>query len=89
MARVAGKLDITELKHSITSLDLSSNLVVDSTGLEIWGECEWKRQKHGPSKHRGFVKVDDDTELILRESITPDRTTDENTTLVKVFGDES
>ena len=47
------------------------------------------------------LREDDDTELILRESITPDRTTDvnelasiiqhlpENTPLVKVFGDRA
>jgi len=45
MARVAGKLDITELKHSITSLDPSSDLAVNSTGLKICGEGEGNRQK--------------------------------------------
>jgi hypothetical protein len=30
----------------------SLNMVLDSTGLEIYGEGEWKVRKHGYSKHR-------------------------------------
>jgi hypothetical protein len=31
--------------------------VVDSTGLKIYGEGEWKIRKHGKSKRRHWVKV--------------------------------
>ena len=33
------------------------HLVVDSTGLKIYGEGEWKIRKHGKSKRRHWVKV--------------------------------
>ena len=33
------------------------NLVLDSTGLKIYGEGEWKVRKHGYSKHRTRRKL--------------------------------
>lgn len=33
------------------------HLVVDSTGLKIYGEGEWKVRKHGKSKRRSWIKV--------------------------------
>jgi hypothetical protein len=35
----------------------SINLVLDSTGLKIYGEGEWKVRKHGYSKHRTWRKL--------------------------------
>ena len=35
----------------------SLNLVLDSTGLKIYGEGEWKVRKHGYSKHRTWRKL--------------------------------
>lgn len=35
----------------------SSNLVLDSTGLKIYGEGEWKVRKHGYSKRRTWRKL--------------------------------
>ena len=35
----------------------SMNLVLDSTGLKIYGEGEWKVRKHGYSKHRTWRKL--------------------------------
>lgn len=37
--------------------DRSMNLVVDSTGLKIYGEGEWKVRQHGYSKHRTWRKL--------------------------------
>jgi hypothetical protein len=34
-----------------------SHIVVDSTGLKIYGEGEWKIRKHGSSKRRRWIKV--------------------------------
>lgn len=34
-----------------------SHIVVDSTGLKIYGEGEWKVRKHGSSKRRRWIKV--------------------------------
>ena len=33
------------------------NLVLDSMGLKIYGEGEWKVRKHGYSKHRTWRKL--------------------------------
>lgn len=35
----------------------SMNLVLDSTGLKIYGEGEWKVRKHGYSRHRTWHKL--------------------------------
>lgn len=35
----------------------SMNLVLDSTGLKVYGEGEWKVRKHGYSKHRTWRKL--------------------------------
>lgn len=35
----------------------SMNLVLDSTGLKIYGEGEWKVRRHGYSKHRTWRKL--------------------------------
>ncbi len=33
------------------------HVVVDSTGLKIYGEGEWKVRQHGTSQRRGWIKV--------------------------------
>jgi hypothetical protein len=33
------------------------HLVVDSTGLKVFGDGEWKRKKHGLSHHRSWLKM--------------------------------
>lgn len=33
------------------------DIVVDSTGLKVFGEGEWKVRKHGPGKHRTWRKL--------------------------------
>ncbi len=35
----------------------SLNMVMDSTGLKVYGEGEWKVRKHGYSKHRTWRKL--------------------------------
>ena len=35
----------------------SLNVVMDSTGLKVYGEGEWKVRKHGDSKHRTWRKL--------------------------------
>lgn len=50
------------------------HLVVDSTGLKVYGEGEWKTRKHGWSKRRTWRKlhlgVDADTNMILCHELT-------------------
>jgi hypothetical protein len=50
------------------------DIVVDSTGLKVYGEGEWKARKHGVSKRRTWRKlhigVDPDTGEVVAEILT-------------------
>jgi len=52
------------------------DLVVDATGLKVYGEGEWKTRQHNISKRRTWAKVhlafDADTHEVVAEIITPD-----------------
>ena len=56
------------------------HLVVDSSGLKIYGECEWKVRKHGWSKRRTWRKihlgVDEKTGEITAQVLTDNKTDD-------------
>ena len=56
------------------------HLVVDSSGLKIYGECEWKVRKHGWSKRRTWRKihlgVDEKTGEITAQILTDNKTDD-------------
>lgn len=61
------------------SLDVAKHtgpidVVVDSTGLKVFGEGEWKTRKHGKAKHRTWRKlhlaVNPDTQEIEAEVLT-------------------
>ena len=51
-----------------------TDLVVDSTGLKVYGEGEWKVRKHGVGKHRTWMKlhvaVDEQTQQIEAVTLT-------------------
>ena len=51
------------------------HLVVDSTGLKVYGEGEWKVRRHGWSKRRTWRKlplgVDEATGEIVAQTLTP------------------
>ena len=34
-----------------------TDIVMDSTGLKVYGEGEWKVRKHGAGKHRTWIKL--------------------------------
>lgn len=54
LAKRAAKLDIAlDISHRTGSVDV----VVDSTGLKVFGEGEWKTRKHGVSKRRTWRKL--------------------------------
>lgn len=59
----------------------SLNLVLDSTGLKIYGEGEWKVRKHGYSKHRTWRKLhvgaDPDSGEIQVAVLTGNNTSDD------------
>ena len=55
-------------------------VVVDSTGLKVFGEGQWKVRQHGYSKHRTWRKlhlaVDEETGEILSAKVTKNSETD-------------
>jgi hypothetical protein len=57
-------------------LDKGGNLVVgiDSTGLKVYGEGEWKVRKHGWSKHRTWRKLHVCVDLVTREILSAELT---------------
>ena len=67
----AAKLGIT---IAVARPEGSIDLVVDSTGLKVYGEGEWKVKKHGAEGRRTWRKlhlaVDPETHLIVAQSLT-------------------
>ena len=51
-----------------------TDIVVDSTGLKLYGEGEWKVRKHGAGKHRTWMKLhlaaDETTQQIQAVTLT-------------------
>lgn len=76
LSRRAGKLSI---KIPVTRGE-NLDLVVDSTGLKIYGEGEWKMKIHGKDKRRTWrkyhVAVDPDTMMIVSHELTETKVTD-------------
>ncbi len=75
LAKRAAKLEI--------ALDVADrqgpiDVVVDSTGLKVFGEGEWKTRKHGVSKRRTWRK--------LHLAVNPDTQEIEAEVLTKVLG---
>jgi len=71
LAKRAGKMGIAlDVRRHRGAIDV----VVDSTGLKVFGEGEWKMRKHGKSKRRTWRKlhlaVNPQTQEIEAESLT-------------------
>lgn len=58
---------------SVNKSDIT-DIVVDSTGLKVYGEGEWKVRKHGAGKHRTWMKmhvaVDETSQQIQAVTLT-------------------
>ncbi|MEM9512987.1 MAG: IS5 family transposase [Cyanobacteria bacterium P01_E01_bin.48] len=71
LAKRAGKLGVT-LK--VADKKGAIDIVVDSTGMKVYGEGEWKTRIHGKAKRRTWRKlhlaVDADTHQIVAEVLT-------------------
>jgi len=56
------------------------DIVVDSTGLKVYGEGEWKVRRYGWSKHRTWRKlhigINAETQEIIAEELTENSTSD-------------
>ena len=66
-AKLGIDIDVTKYRGKI-------DMVVDSTGLKVYGEGEWKVKKHGWAKHRTWRKlhlmIDPATHQIIAELLT-------------------
>ena len=71
LAKRAAKLEIA---LAVSKHEGSIDVVVDSTGLKVFGEGEWKTRKHGVSKRRTWRKlhlaVNPETQEIEAEVLT-------------------
>lgn len=72
-----------ELEISLGDFNKSGHIdiVVDSTGLKVYGEGEWKVRKYGWSKHRTWRKLhifmDEKTQMIMEEELTENNVSDD------------
>ena len=77
VSRRKGKLSIT---LPVVPPSGAIHLVVDSTGIKVYGEGEWKTRQHGVSKRRTWRKlhlgVDESTGEILAAVVTPNNVHD-------------
>jgi len=66
------------------------HLVVDSSGLKIYGECEWKVRKHGWSKRRTWRKIHlgvDEKSGEITALVLTDNKTDDASVLKELVAD--
>src|SRR5512138_2726578 len=79
LCRRAGTLHITLPKEATGPL----HLVLDSTGLKVYGEGEWKVRQHGYSKRRTWLKlhlaIDPETHEIQAAMVSEPGVTDAET----------
>ncbi len=54
LSRRLGKLSVT---LPVIPNDKAVHVVVDSTGVKVYGEGEWKTRQHGASKRRTWRKL--------------------------------
>ena len=71
VSRRLGKL---EIELPVKPSRKARHVVVDSTGIKIYGEGEWKTRQHGVSKRRTWRKlhlaIDESTGEILEAEVT-------------------
>lgn len=77
LAKRAAKL---EIDLSVTRRRGAIDIVVDSTGLQVFGDGEWKVRKYGAGKHRTWRKlhlaINPETQEIVAETLTENSVTD-------------
>jgi hypothetical protein len=54
----------------ITTKKKVTDISIDSTGLKVYGEGEWKVRKHGYSKHRTWMKLHIGTDIETQETVS-------------------
>lgn len=77
VSRRMGRLEVT---LPVVPKDRAVHVVVDSTGIKVYGEGEWKTRQHGISKRRTWRKlhlgVDEATGEIVAAVVTPNNVHD-------------
>ena len=67
-------IEISEFQYLINKKTSPMHIVIDSTGIKIYGEGEWKMRQHGKEKRRTWrklhVAVDENTGEIAAVSVT-------------------
>ena len=71
------KRGVKLLRHTLTkAMEPGSFVIVDSTGLKVYGKDEWHQEKHGVPARRTWRKlrlaVDENHQLLLCELTTPE-----------------
>jgi IS5 family transposase len=79
LCKRASKLDVhLDLPKKSGKIDV----IVDSTGLKVYGEGEWKMKMHGKAKRRTWRKlhlmIDADSQCIVAETLTKNDVHDTN-----------
>jgi hypothetical protein len=74
---VSRRLKKMEVEISITSSKKPRHLVLDSTGLKVYGEGEWKVRTHGYSKRRTWRKIHLGFDVLTQEIICATLTTND------------
>lgn len=68
-----------------------TDIVIDSSGIKVYGEGEWKVKKHGPGKRRKWKKIhigiDQDGEIRVGE--VTDETTGDSSVAKSLLGQET
>lgn len=74
MCKRSGKIKVRERRTGNIYSGSTISLAVDSTGLKVFGEGEWKVRKHGWSKHRRWQKlhiaVDPTVKMVVGSELT-------------------
>jgi IS5 family transposase len=77
LVKRAAKLGV---EITLATVSGTVDVVVDSTGLKVYGEGEWKVRQHGADKRRDWRKVhlavDPDSHAILAQLVTDSRSHD-------------
>ncbi len=71
---VSRRLSSVEIELPVQKSESARHIVVDSTGLKVYGEGEWKTRQHGISKRRTWRKlhlgIDETTGEIISAVVT-------------------
>lgn len=73
-----------------TTAKKSVMAILDSTGLKVYGEGEWKVRKHGWSKHRTWMKIhlSIDADGEIRAALLTDNSVDDATAGRQIVADQ-